>query len=303
MTTTIDTLESGTIIDDAGRADWLARRRSGLGASEAPAALALSPYQTPLALYLQKVGLADPDPETIPMRAGKALEGLIAEEYERHTGRAIVAREVQYRSPVRNWLSATIDAVTDAHGIAEFKTLSGRKAHEIGEDGTDELPSHWVVQAAVQMYCTGADAVDFAVLLDRSEMRFFTVPRDDRVIDAILPRLDEFWDRVQRQDPPPPTAGADAGLYRHLYPDPEGEVELAGDPAGDVAVYEALGREIGEKQRLRDMAKARLLAALGPAQVGRLADGRAVRRSVIEVKEHVVKGSTQTRLTISKGAK
>jgi GTPase len=44
-----------------------------------------------------------------------------------------------------------------------------------------------------------------------------------------------------------------------------------------------------------------MLAALGPADVGRLPDGRVVRRSVVEVKAHEVKAGTQVRLSIKGG--
>jgi predicted phage-related endonuclease len=68
------------------RAAWLERRRQTLGASDAAAALGLSPYCSPLQLYLRKIGSLPEQEETEAMRWGTLLEPLLAREYTRRTG-------------------------------------------------------------------------------------------------------------------------------------------------------------------------------------------------------------------------
>lgn len=49
-------------------------RSSGIGASEVPALAGLSPYQTPVGVWLRKVGLGMEAEQTASMRTGSALE-------------------------------------------------------------------------------------------------------------------------------------------------------------------------------------------------------------------------------------
>ncbi|MDP3766551.1 MAG: YqaJ viral recombinase family protein, partial [Dehalococcoidia bacterium] len=74
-------------MDDAA---WLAARRAGIGGTDAAAILGLSPFRTPLDVYLDKTGAAqDERTETQPMRWGKALEPVIAEAVEERIGRHV----------------------------------------------------------------------------------------------------------------------------------------------------------------------------------------------------------------------
>jgi putative phage-type endonuclease len=72
--------------DDRERDEWLEQRRHGIGGSDAAAALGLSPWKTPLSLYLEKTGDARPFRDNESMLWGRVLEPAIRAEYTRRTG-------------------------------------------------------------------------------------------------------------------------------------------------------------------------------------------------------------------------
>jgi putative phage-type endonuclease len=295
-------IQSGAAITPDKKADWLAERRKGIGASEAAAALGLSPFETPLGLYLRKTGQVPEPVETEAMRWGTLLEGPIGEEYCRRTGREIVHRQYFIRHPDRPHVSATCDAINDWGKPVEFKAVSGWTGKDLGEEESDEIPDHWLIQAQIQMALTFSEQCEFAVLIGGQTLRLFCVLANPELMGMILGKLDVFWRRVERRDPPPPDAAADARLIPLLYPDPSG-TKVLGAEAGAIAErYEAWGAARREAEEGQAKAKAELLLALGDCREGVLADGRRVRRydAVHPERTQVVKGYTATTVRVLK---
>ena len=77
------------------RDDWLAVRKTGIGSSDAAAAVGLNPYQSALELYLLKTGQdehlpkVDADDESSPLYWGTMLEHIVAAHYTKRTGRRV----------------------------------------------------------------------------------------------------------------------------------------------------------------------------------------------------------------------
>lgn len=289
----------------ADRAAWLEARRQGIGASEAGAALGFSPFCSPRELYLQKIGESPEVEENEAMRWGSLLEPVVAREYERVTGHRIEAQQVFLREDVGGVpLLATLDGIVSDRHLVEIKTTSTWGAREIGEAG-DDLPEHWLLQAQQQMRVAGAERVDFAILVAGQRLEIRTVERNDSIIANMVPRLGEFWGRVQRREPPPYSSPRDRYLMHLLYPECEGTVDLDEEAAYAVETYERLGQEIKDAQSLRDSAKAGILDRMGNAAAGRLPDGRVVTRKITTVAEQVVtcKAYTFVDMRIKKGAR
>lgn len=87
---------------ELSRDDWLAVRRTGIGGSDAAAAIGLNPYMSALELWLDKTGRADglprPDPDdtTSPTYWGTLLEPIVAASYRKQTGNRV--RRVKRRA-------------------------------------------------------------------------------------------------------------------------------------------------------------------------------------------------------------
>lgn len=284
------------------RETWLEWRRAGLGASDAAAAVGISPYETPLDLYCRKLGLVPDKEETDAMLIGTLMEPVIMELYERKTGREIIESQVAVTSEKLPFLRATLDAkVSDAH-IVEFKTIGHYASREMGDEDSDEIPDAWLCQVNHQLFVSGAEVADVAVLIAGQRFRVYTIERNERLISRLVELETEFWDRVQTKNPPEATCLPDARLLALVRPTSGVEVALNHVAEEAVAAYERLGEELKAATAERDTAKMRILNALGEHAAGILSDGRLVKRSIVEVKERTqtVKAYTTVRLSISK---
>lgn len=71
------------------REEWLAERKTGIGGSDAAAVLGISPWRTPVDVWLDKTGRKQPGEETEAMRIGAELEDFVARRYVERTGRQV----------------------------------------------------------------------------------------------------------------------------------------------------------------------------------------------------------------------
>lgn len=194
-------------IECADRASWLDTRSIGLGASEAAAAVGMSPWQTPLELWKLKIGVAKPkDLSGNPSVAqGNRMEPVLREFYmgmhpeftlEYHAYDIIFQEE-------RPWLFATLDGeLTDEdgrRGILEIKTATpnGKAGWDEWADG--RMKSSYYIQTLHQMLATGYDFVRlFAALYSQNgdiTLRQYEIERADVTEDMawLLAQETEFW--------------------------------------------------------------------------------------------------------------
>jgi len=189
---------------------------TGIGSSSSAGCLGLSPYRTPLEEYERFVRALDGQPREAnidPEKAffGHAMEPVIARAFERETGLKVRRNTRTFRSKQHPHLIATPDAFIIGHGaVLEFKTAGLRTIRMWGEEGTDEVPMHYLVQVAHQLAVLDYDRAQLAVLLGANDLRIYRIDRDPELERMMLARLAEFWRRVQERDPPPPTTLVDA---------------------------------------------------------------------------------------------
>lgn len=189
------------------RQDWLQARTTGIGGSDVAAILGLSKYKTPLAVYLEKRGEADPTPDNPAMRWGRYLEPAVRQAYADETGREVRVPTDMIRHPLYEHMLANLDGFTDDRRIFEAKTA--RSADGWGESGSDQVPQPYLLQVQHYMEVTGFEVADVAVLIGGSDFRLYEVPADRELQDMLIDAEAEFWQRVQRAEPPEPVSYAD----------------------------------------------------------------------------------------------
>lgn len=262
------------------REEWLAERRNSLGASEAAAALGVSPYQTPIELWQRKLGIMPDQDESEAMRWGSLLEPIILAEYQRRTGRRVVAEQEFLRHPGYPCLTATLDARCEDGRLVEVKTASAW-AREWGEESTDEVPEPYLVQVAHQFAVTGAMVADVVVLIGGQRLLTYTVERNEVLVDHVVRRGLEFWGHVEARTPP--TWGRlDPRALAVLHPECTGEAPWSPDDADAAArlveQYEADAEALKLIESRQEHHRGLILASMGDARIGRLPDGRCVKR-------------------------
>lgn len=223
-----------------GRINWLARRQSGIGGSDVAGILGLSPWATPLDVYLSKV---EPPVERDlgePAYWGNVLESVVADEYQRRTRSPVVAVPELLRSVDHDWMVANIDraigsgvevvdgVLINADGLLECKTASAFKRSDWGRDDDDDaIPTHYAAQAMWYLAVTGHEWIDVAALIGGQRYTQKRITRDDDTIAVMVERCRAFWfEHVATRTPPPPTTAADVLT---LYPADDGQSVEAGE--------------------------------------------------------------------------
>lgn len=271
--------------------EWLAIRRTGIGASEAAAVLGVSPYSSPLRVWGEKIGALAPLEETEAMRWGRLLEPVIAEEYSREAGRAPLENpRAMYRSADAPWMFATPDRLWRGPRtvVVEIKTTGG-----YAFDPLDELPIHFQVQCQHQLYVLGLDVASLVILVGGQRLYWRDLERNDAFLRVLVERLRDFWRRVELLEPPEATAD-DREVLRALYPRDSGvTIELPPEAADWDRELLEIREELRTLERRKETIEARIKQCIGEASYGRLPDG--TRYSWRLVRQEIPPQPAQTR--------
>jgi putative phage-type endonuclease len=196
------------------REGWLARRRTGIGGSDAPIILLGRVYnRTDEWLRMEKLGqVVDSDEADEDRRRGIALEDDALTEFAFVTGlrppelRAPQTDHERWNdffilSPERPWTFANLDGWVRAEPM-EIKCARSSKWYKVLERG---LPDEWQIQGQHQMWVTGTSRVHFWIFnADSWKGLYIVLERDESVIAALAAAEADFWDAVLQDRPLPP---------------------------------------------------------------------------------------------------
>lgn len=191
-------------------------RAGFIGSSDAAAILGISPWKTPLQLYLEKVGEAPAEVEANAKAKtrGKRLEPYIIDMLRDELAIEPMNRNVVYVDRELPFLRAEVDfeyTLPQQHDLrrGEIKTVHPFKVKEWGDADTDEIPVHYTAQAMHGMMVDGRDETLFAVLIG-DDLRIYRVQRDEQIIVALRQKEVDFWNNhVLARVPPAPTTVGD----------------------------------------------------------------------------------------------
>jgi putative phage-type endonuclease len=263
--------------------------RSRIGASMAPAVLAVSPYkdQNPLGAYLFFTGASDGVEETEDMAWGTMIEEAIRDAARAHF-QAAVSVAMPRLHPQHPFMGASPDGVVyvmgERRGLELKNVTDAARAREWGEPGTDQVPTHVMVQVQQQAAVFGFDVVEVAVSLFGRPPVFYSVPRDEAIISRIIKVEAEFWLRVQERRPPDPdwTHPDTPRLVEMLHrPEKGKEIGLGFQAMALADLYGDWSGEMSGAKKQKDKFRGQLIELLGDAEIGLLPDGRRVRRRLV----------------------
>lgn len=187
-------------------------RSTYLGGSDVAPILGISPWRTPLDVYLDKIQprKEETDPGRLKvLNRGKRMEPYVIDLLAEETGLEIIRRGERYLDPDLDFIAAEIDAEATTGENIEIKTVSPFKAREWGEEQSDEIPLHYAAQAMHGMMVTSREVCVFGVLIGGDDFRVYRIERDDVTIDAIRQKEIEFWSRIQARQAPEPSTVSD----------------------------------------------------------------------------------------------
>lgn len=95
--------------------------------------------------------------------------------------------------------------------IFEFKTAGIKNTYSTlklqetdwGDEGTDNVPAHYLYQCMWYMGLTGADQCQLIALIGNHGVREYTIPRDNELLDLMVAEAEKFWrDHVENNVQP-----------------------------------------------------------------------------------------------------
>ncbi|HEX7098934.1 MAG TPA: YqaJ viral recombinase family protein [Acidimicrobiia bacterium] len=291
-----------------GRAEWLAIRRTGLGASDIAAILGMSPWSSPYTVWAEKVEGYEREPNEA-MAWGKRLEDVIRAQFAEETGLYVGPELMVVRDGgVLPVVFATIDGfVHDDGGDRDDPADGALGVVEIKTDGSfrrwDEVPDHYQIQVQWQLLATGLDMAWVACLHGGRRFEVYEVPADERVQQVVYERATEWWRQHIVDGEPPEIDGSDATtrVLADLYPESsDAEAELDEKAMAAVATLRILKDQEQELKAAITRMENEVKAALGDAGVGVFEGRPVVRWRTVSRKEYVVKASTFRRFELVK---
>lgn len=260
-----------------GTDEW----KKKITASKVASVVCKSPWTSKFALHAEMTGHYEPDPINPDiLEAGNILEPAVADWYARHNP-GVEVRECKKRStpvwwvdPANSDFAATPDRILvdretgEVTALLEIKTA--RVASEWGEEGTDEIPEHYKLQALWQMRCTGVRTVIFAVLHAGLQFATYRVDWDYADIAWLTAEAEVFMQSVRTGQTPSyseePAAFSTYEVLRYYFPECNGEAVMLSD---DVIYRARRAKRLKRLANLADItAKNALAAQMGNASAG-----------------------------------
>lgn len=167
------------------------------GASSSGQLTGFSSYGGQPDFYLTATGVLPPFvPEDTAMRLGKMLEPVIMQEYTNRTGNVCTVGHPMYLHHEKNFIGCTPDGMTMEYGkrvVVDGKSSNWRMIasdgdddQKFGQDGSDEIPAYYMMQAQQQMYVMDCDVAHYPTLFDGRNMRIYRVARNEQLIQTIV---------------------------------------------------------------------------------------------------------------------
>lgn len=177
--------------------DWHAWRRQGIGASDAPIIMGVSPYSTPHKLWLVKTGRDKSSQSNWATRRGQEMEPAARAYYELMTGVDMPPTLLEhYEFP---WLRASMDGWNNEHKIGLEIKCPGAKNHALALAG--KVPDEYYPQLQHQLFVSGADYIDY-FSFDGTKGVTVRVIADLEYILSYVSKARAFWDLVEQDQPP-----------------------------------------------------------------------------------------------------
>jgi predicted phage-related endonuclease len=185
-----------------GSPEWCAL----VTASKVPALLGLSPWGSPLSMWLKMAGRAPWDEESQAMRRGNMLENAVLDWWLADNEWAVeMQRQWWYQLQDEDWCGATPDTVVTNTVTSEVEFVDAKTTTDDEEAWWDGPPAHYLTSSMWQLaMAPHVQRVHLAVLFGRRlTLRTFTVERDDELCGLLIDRAREFYLSLAADEPPP----------------------------------------------------------------------------------------------------
>lgn len=191
------------------------QRAGRIGSSDAPVIVGVSPYASASEVSIQQriLGLDQPESSSDAMSAGVAMEDGIAQLWAERMGRPVVKYDGILRHPEHEFLTAHPDRNAEGD-ILECKLVGYSMARDWPDDGDSQnIPPYVGIQVLHQLACDPNAERGYVAALLGTELRCYTVERDEEMIESLIGLELAWWDRhIRLQEPCAPSTVNEARM-------------------------------------------------------------------------------------------
>lgn len=191
--------QSWTECPQMSHEQWLEWRRGGVGGSDAPAIMQVSPWSTPYQKWEEKV-YDFQQADNSAKRFGRSTEEASRREFEQMMGVSVFPLNIE--NTQTSWLRASLDGI-DLNGsvIVEIKKAN-KDDHLVATNG--KVPEKYVPQCQHIIRAMDVDGMFyFSSPADGSKGVIVEVARDSSYIEnELFPMEEKFWNMVLSKTPP-----------------------------------------------------------------------------------------------------
>ncbi len=258
---------------------WLEYRRKHLTSTDVPAIMGLSPYSTPLGVWLSKTGRRESDEQVNrdALEWGTRLEPMaldwIRDELKLPKYGIIHSDEIigHHDYP---WLCCTPDGFSNGQVPAFAVEVKAPGAY-MADEWKNQIPDHARLQARIAAACLGMDRAIVAGII-QPRIYWMWVDTDLPTLDPIIAECERFWvEHVLADEPPEVTSDPrEAGFVRELHPDDSGAIISLSPLAVEASRrLEWLAEQIKPMKVETDLLKNQIKMDMGSASYGTLPSG------------------------------
>lgn len=202
-------LQSELDIAQESKSQWLQWRKEGLGGSDAPIIMGVSPFMTPRELAQEKLGLKSFDQTNYATMRGQIFEPKARAMFETLYDMKMSAE--LFVHPEHSFLRCSLDGWNEEkREILEIK-VPGKEVFELAKSG--EVHEQYVWQLEHQLLVTGAKKVHFfCVQLDSknfdasiTDHAHVVYESDPKKREELFAKAKEFWALIEKKELPPLT--------------------------------------------------------------------------------------------------
>lgn len=188
--------------------EWLAQREPVIGASEAASIFGVGyADESPMIVWARKTGQLESREDNELMESGRVLQPAIIELFRSRYTREHPERATNFQASSLNefslcrsiehpWLGASLDDFFTEDATTVLVEAKNVSIFMGGDWHDEEPPLKFHIQAQQQIAVTGADRCFVVGLIGGNKLKWAEAHRDQKFIDAMLPRLAEFHDLV-----------------------------------------------------------------------------------------------------------
>lgn len=207
--------------------EWFDLRKGGITATGITAINGTSPFKTAYRLWAELTGQVGEQEVGPAAQRGQLLEQAVADYYTAETGKKVRKSNGIVRLKEHPWAMALLDRtiVGDTTGLVEIKTSTSNRWQIY------PVPPEYVDQVQWQMFVTGAQYADVAVLLSGLVFRIERVEADPVYQMQLFDKAVLFRELIASNTPPPLT-GNDSDTLAEVKPQSNNTYAVA-DPQLD----------------------------------------------------------------------